>query len=92
MIVVVYESVKGVLMTEARVFTMVEGKSVAAAAKILSGAVENAVRSKGFAFIAVARKVAEMTATNPALLYQQVKGSSEVDAETMEEYRRRFVH
>jgi hypothetical protein len=91
-IVVVHENDGGALKTEARVFTRIEGKSFAAAARVLSGALENTVKRKGFAFVRVAQKVAELTASNPKLLYEQVKGSSEVDAETLEEYRRRFVH
>jgi hypothetical protein len=90
-IVVVYERVKGALMTEARVYSQVEGKSIVAAAKMLSGALESAVRRKGFAFIHVAKLVAELTAEDPDLLYREVAGSKEVEAEALEEYRRRFV-
>jgi hypothetical protein len=90
-IVVVYQDESGALMTEARVYTQVEGKSVAAAARILAGALENAVKRKGFAFIKVAQKVAELTASNARVLYDQVKGSTELDAAVTEEYRRRFV-
>lgn len=90
-IVVVYQNEAGALMTEARVYTQVEGKSVAAAARILVGALENAVKRKGFAFIKVAQKVAELTASDARVLYDQVKGSAEIDAEVAEEYRRRFV-
>ncbi len=90
-IIVVYGMERGALMTEARVFSTVDGKTAAAAAKALSGAVENTVRRKGFAFIAVAQKVAELTASNARLLHDQLKGSSEVDPATLEEYRRLFV-
>ena len=90
-VIVVYQFVNGLLMTEARVYSQIEGKSVVAAAKMLSGAVEAAVRRKGFAFIHVAKIVAELTAKDPGTLYREVVGSEEVEPAALEEYKRRFV-
>jgi hypothetical protein len=90
-IITVYEREGGALMTEARVYTLVEGAGVEKVARALKGALEATVRKKAFVFIDAAKAVAEMAAERPGELYNSVLGSDEVEEGTLEEFRGRFL-
>ncbi len=91
-IVVRTAEVEGVLQTEARVYAKVESKLLESAAKAMRGLVEGVIRDKSFVFIKAARTVAELTARDAGRLYTTVRGSPHVDADVLEEFRKRFVH
>ncbi|MBI2930430.1 MAG: hypothetical protein HYY16_02160 [Planctomycetes bacterium] len=79
------------LRTEARVYAKVDGVVLERAAKAAGTMLEGIIREKSSAFVKAARLVSEITARNAEELYTTVRGSAHVDAETLEEYRRRFV-
>ncbi|MBI4566740.1 MAG: hypothetical protein HY716_18850 [Planctomycetes bacterium] len=89
-VIVVYEARDGALWTRARVYARLKGKVFELGALVL-GLLESTIRSKALVFVDAAREVAELTAADPERLYRNVKGSREVDAGVLEEYRRRFL-
>lgn len=82
---------EGGIWTDAIVYVRVETPFYSGLAKGLRGVVEDKVREKSGYFIRAARWVAEEAAARPADLCRELAGSAEVDAATLEEFRRRFV-
>lgn len=78
-----------VVRTDAIVYVRVDTASNLA--KGFKELVAQKVRDRAGYFIKAARWVAEETARRPDWLYMQVRGSPQVDAEVLEEFRRRFV-
>jgi hypothetical protein len=86
-IIVVHEEREGALWTHARVYAKVEGVVLESGARFL-GLIEGAIRRRAFVFIEASCAVAEMAAKDPDQLLRDIEGSPEVDAESVEKFRR----
>ncbi len=76
---------------DAVVYVRVETEIYRNVAKATRGLLEEKVREKSGYFIGAAKWVAELAAQRPDWLYEQVKGSKEVDQEVLEEFRRKYL-
>lgn len=74
------------LATQARVF--VESGPIVS---LVPGLVEGVVREKSKVFVEAARRVAEAAAEDPDGLMRNVRGSSEVDEQILQQFEERFL-
>ena len=90
-IVMTVEQAGEVLRTSATVYVRVDSALYALLSTMARGYLSGVVRERSGFFIQAATWVAEESARAPGRLYDQLKNSKEVDQETLEEFRKRFL-
>lgn len=80
----------GGLRSEARIYVRLDALT-GILAKLVPGLFASALRRKASLFTDAARVVSEESKRDPAGFYEKIKASPEVDPDTLEKFRRRFI-
>jgi hypothetical protein len=90
-IFVLWEEKEGKLLTDAKVFAQVDSDVYKALSDLVQGMIRGIIKEKSTVFVKAARWVSESMAEDPKKLYTQLLGAKEVDQETLERFRARFI-
>jgi hypothetical protein len=81
---------EGGLLSEARIYVRLDALT-GFLAKLVPGLFASALRRKATLFTEAAKVVSEESKRDPAGFYEKIKASPEVDPNTLEKFRRRFI-